>query len=102
MYLNIFSTIENRVLRFSFIYKIKIYNIFISIIEIQRIKKKLNPRAHAKKIRNRNQHPRKPLYTNFHNHWKFFAISFRHIGSTILNFENLTAYSKSVTQKPSI
>ena len=50
----------------------------------------------------RNQHPRKSLYTNFHKNWKFFEIPFRHIGSTIFNFENRTTYSKSVIQKSSV
>ena len=43
-----------------------------------------------------------PPLTNFHKNWKFFEISIRHIRFTILNFENLTAYSKSATQKPSV
>ena len=33
---NMFSSIENRVLRFSFIYKTVIWNIFTSIIKIQK------------------------------------------------------------------
>ena len=46
----------------------------------------------------RNKHTWKLQYANFHKNWKFFVISFRHIGSTILNFENLTACLKSATQ----
>ena len=43
----------------------------------------------------RNQRPWKPSNINFHKNGKFFEISIRHIGSAILNFENLTTDSKS-------
>ena len=47
----IFSTIENRVLIFSFIYKIEIWYIFTSTIQIQKIQKKIKSAFTVKKLK---------------------------------------------------